>query len=138
MLPKKIDISGLIPQDKPMIMLDKLINHNSMSTTSSLTISSDNIFCFDGQFSEVGIIENIAQTAALRSGYEAYTQGKCPSVGFIGSVKKLKIFKQPTINSTIVTKVEVVTELMSAIVVKGEVYEEEKLIAEGGLNIFLQ
>ena len=53
-------------------------------------------------------------------------------------VKKLKIFKQPTINSTIVTKVEVVTELMSAIVVKGEVYEEEKLIAEGGLNIFLQ
>ena len=138
MLPKKIDISELIPQDIPMIMLDKLINHNSISTTSSLTISSDNIFCFNGQFPEVGIIENIAQTAALRSGYEAYIQGKPPAVGFIGSVKKLKIFKQPTINSTIVTKVEVITELMSALVVKGKVFEGENLIAEGDLNIFLQ
>ncbi len=138
MLPKKIDISELIPQDIPMIMLDKLINHNSISTTSSLTISSDNIFCFNGQFSEVGIIENIAQTAALRSGYEAYIKDKPPAVGFIGSVKKLKIFKQPTINSTIVTKVEVITELMSALVVKGKVFEGENLIAEGDLNIFLQ
>ena len=97
-----------------------------------------NIFCKDEQFTEPGIVENIAQTAALRSGYEAYLKKREPDVGFIGSVKNLIINRIPKVGDMLITKVEVISELMGAMVVYGQTRIDNEIIAEGQLNIFIQ
>ncbi len=138
MLIEKNIVSTLIPQDYPMIMVDGLLNHTDKYTESTLTITEENVFTNDGQFREPGIVENIAQTAALRSGYESFLNNKKPDVGFIGSVKNLTIIRFPKVGDQLITKVEVISELMGALVVLGQTRVNDEIIAEGQLNIFIQ
>jgi len=138
MLANKNKIIDLIPQKYPMVMVDGLISNDETMTISTLSISENNIFCSYGFFTEPGLIENIAQTAALRSGYEAMKSNKEPTVGFIGSVKKMKIYKLPKVNDVIHTKITILTRLMNVLIIKGEVTINTQLMAEGEMNIFLQ
>ncbi len=61
-----------------------------------------------------------------------------PTVGFIGSVKKMKIYELPKDNDVIHTKITILTRLMNVLIIKGEVLLDSKLMAEGEMNIFLQ
>jgi len=136
MIAEKQEILHMIPQKTPMDMVDGLIDHNESSTTSRLILSSENIFCKDGFFNEPGLIENIAQTAALRAGYEAHKNATEPSVGFIGAVKKMKILALPKDTSVLQTTIKVLTEVANASLIKGQVYCGSQLMAEGEMTIF--
>lgn len=138
MLAEKQEILTLIPQKPPMTMVDGLILSDKTQTVSTLTIDPDNIFVENGIFAEPGIIENIAQTAALRSGYEAAIGDKEPRVGYIGSVKKMKIYSLPVVGQKLKTKLTILMEIDNIIVVKGETSVNNIIIAEGEMNIFLQ
>ena len=132
------EIIELIPQKTPMTMVDGLIFNDAVKTTSQLVLSKANIFCKSGFFQEAGIIENIAQTAALHSGYLAKQSHEKPKTGFIGSIKRLTIFELPMDTDTLQSTVIILHELMNATVIKGEVFVNNKLMAEGEMNIFLQ
>jgi len=138
MLAEKQEILTLIPQKPPMTMVDGLILSDKTQTVSTLTIEPDNIFVENGIFAEPGIIENIAQTAALRSGYEAAIGDKEPIVGYIGSVKKMKIYSMPMVGQTLKTKLTILMEMENILVVKGETSVNNIIIAQGEMNIFLQ
>lgn len=138
MLFKKEKVLDLIPQKYPMVMVDGLIKHTPNSTTSRLILNESNIFCKDGFFTEPGLIENIAQTAALRSGYEARLKNEKPAVGFIGALKRIKIHKLPEDSETLETTITILNSLMNVLIIKGEVYCKGQLMAEGEINIFLK
>jgi len=121
-----------------MAMVDGLIEQTETSTTSRLILSNSNIFCEDGVFNEAGLIENMAQTAALRSGYQASLKNQKPLVGYIGSLKRIKIHKLPQDSDTLETTINIVTNLMNVLIVKGEIFCNGELMAEGEMNIFLQ
>ena len=65
-------IQKLIPQREPMIMVDTLLYYNKTKVIGGLTIKNSNMFVQDGAFSEPGIIEHMAQTVALHTGYSFY------------------------------------------------------------------
>jgi len=119
-------------------MVDGLVLCDAEKTVSQLKLYKTNIFCRSGFFHETGIIENIAQTTALGSGYAARQSGTQPKTGFIGSIKHLTIFELPKDTDTLQTTVTILHELMNATVIKGEVFINKKIIAEGEMNIFLQ
>ncbi len=138
MLAEKQKILNLIPQKAPMAMVDGLLESDQEKTVSTLTIAPNNIFVEVGFFKEPGLIENIAQTAALRAGYEADKNNEKSKVGFIGSVKKMKIYSLPKVGETLNTKLTILMEMENISVIKGEVMVNDKLIAQGEMNIFLQ
>ncbi len=138
MLVDKNKIIELIPQKYPMVMVDGLISNDDTTTVSKFSITENNIFCSDGYFQEPGLIENIAQTAALCSGYEAMQKQEKPAVGFIGSVKRLIIYELPCDNDTLRTKVTILNQLMNVLIIKGEIMVNTRIMAEGEMNIFLQ
>lgn len=138
MLADSKKVIELIPQKEPMVMVDGLISSNENSTVSRLILAENNIFCKDGYFQEPGIIENIAQTAALRSGWEASEKNEKPAVGFIGSVKRMTINELPKDNDVLQTRITVLTSLMNVLIIKGEVVVNEKEMAVGEMNIFIQ
>ncbi|PLX14819.1 MAG: hypothetical protein C0598_00550 [Marinilabiliales bacterium] len=138
MLLGKEDVEKIIPQKKPMAMVDGLLEQEEDYSISQLKILNTNIFVENGHLSEPGIIENIAQTAALRNSYQAILDDKEPQIGFIGSLKRIKIYNLPKVSTTIKTKITVLNNLMNVSIIKGETFCDGQLLAEGEMNIFLQ
>ena len=138
MLVAEDKILEILPQQPPMNMVSCLLEHDENHSLSQLFIKKENIFVKDGLFTEAGLIENMAQTAAAGTGYEASMEKREPRVGFIGSLKRIKIYSLPKTGEKIETKITSLTNLMNVQIVKGEVFLKGELIAEGEMNIFLQ
>src|SRR5690606_33018105 len=80
-------IKKLIPHREPMVMVDALVYYSAFKAISELTVQGTNIFVEEGYFNETGLIEHMAQTAALHTGYKFYLKKLPVKEGFIGSVK---------------------------------------------------
>lgn len=131
-------IKKLIPHREPMVMVDTLISYSPLKAISELTIQGTNIFVEDGHFSETGLIEHMAQTAALHTGYKFYLEELPVKEGFIGSVKSLNVVKLPKVNDTITTEVHITYEVANMTVVKLITSLRGKMIAEAGMNMVLK
>lgn len=136
--PERHDISELIPQKAPFVMVDKLIDIEKHSATSSFKILKDNLFIKDGRFQECGLIENIAQTAAAMSGYNNRLSGKAAEIGFLGAVKNLQIYKLPDVDSCLTTVVTLKNQVMNVNLIKGLIRQGNSLIAECEMKVFLE
>ncbi len=127
-----------IPQRAPIVMVDEFFGVDDNLSVSALTITEDNIFCECGVLNECGVIEHIAQSAALRVGYMYRTAGKEVPIGFIGSVNKFKIFELPKISEKVTTEIRVEQEIMNITLISAVVKNEQRVIAECTMKIFLQ
>lgn len=130
-------ILEIIPQRPPIVMVDKLIAIEENKTVTGLTIQPDNIFVMDGIFCEPGIIENIAQSAAVGVGYLCRSKQEEVPTGFIGAIKNLVIHFLPEVYSDLTTEVTVEYQVMDATLIRGCVFFQGKLVAECEMKIFL-
>ena len=136
MLVNKYQVESFIPQKSPFVMVDELLVSNQQKSVSQFLITEENILCKEGFFHESGLIENIAQTAALSAGYQAMKKNEAVEKGFIGAVKHLKIYKLPLVGDTLSTSVQVLNNVMNASIIKGEIKINDILIAACELTIF--
>lgn len=96
-------------------------------------------------FQVPGLIENIAQTVALRSGYEyklkipaSDAKPGDPPIGFIGEIKNLLISFLPASGSVLETRVELLHNIFGASVVKGQISCGSKIAAGCEMKLFVQ
>lgn len=115
------DILSFIPQREPFVMIDTLLFADDTITRTNFTISADNIFCINNEFSEAGLMENIAQTVAVGAGRRVRNENKEVSVGYIGAVKNFEVFSLPKINDVLLTEVIVTDTILNMINVKGKI-----------------
>ena len=92
----------------------------------------------DGLLREPGIIENIAQTAAARAGYESQINGKTPPIGFIGDVSKLSILRLPITGAVLKTTVSPIQQVFDITLVKGIVEDGSGIVAECEMKIVIK
>lgn len=137
MLISENNITDLLPQREPMVMVSTLVKCEEQLYTTTFKIKEDNIFVQNGVMREPGLIENIAQTAAAGAGYNCKINNKEVPVGYIGAIKNLEIFSLPEVNSEITTNVIIEYEVMNATLIKGFVYQNEKILAQCDMKIFL-
>jgi len=136
-------VSGLIPQKPPIEMVDKLWFNDETTTISGFSIKKNNIFCENGFFTEPGIVENIAQTAALRVGYmvslmQQNGEKANPPVGYIGAIKKLLIYQLPEVGSELKTEVVIQQIIFDVTLITGKTTMNGEKIAECEMKIFLK
>ena len=115
------DILSFIPQRKPFVMIDTLLLADDTITRTNFTISADNIFCINNEFSEAGLMENIAQTVAVGAGRRVRNENKEVSVGYIGAIENFEVFSLPKINDVLLTEVIVTDTILNMINVKGKI-----------------
>lgn len=127
----------LIPQKPPFVMVGKLLFTDEMSTRGSFTIEPDNVFVKNNVFQEAGLMENIAQTAALRAGYVAQTENKPVAVGYIGAVGNFEIFDLPKAGDEIETEIRVENQIFDVTVLLGKVWHNENLLAQCEMKLFI-
>jgi predicted hotdog family 3-hydroxylacyl-ACP dehydratase len=143
MLVSREDVLKYIPQRMPIIVVHSLLEHSDTASTSEFLVETDHLFVRDGKLLESGLMENVAQTSALRSGYHFAQQIsgdgelKDPPIGFIGALKNFKIHEVPNVGSVLHTTVTVTYEVMGMQVVEAEVSCNGISIAECEMKIFL-
>lgn len=131
------NISELVPQRAPFMMIDTVLDSDDKKTTTSFHIREDNILVKDGKFSEAGLVENIAQTAAARAGVTALRKNKPVSVGYIAAVQNLEIFALPEVNNTIHTEITAGNEILNVLLISGKATCNGQLLATCSMKIFI-
>lgn len=96
---KSVKISEIIPQRKPFVFIDSLLQCDESSAETSYLIKEDSIFTENGEFQTPDLIENIAQSAVAKIGYVArFIENGKVTVGYIGNVHHLKVNRNPEIH----------------------------------------
>lgn len=134
---EELDILSLIPQKPPFVMVDELLFSDDNVTRTKFIVPSDNVFVINGEFSEAGLMENMAQTAAAGSGNMARIENRAVSTGYIGQVKNLEIFELPKVGDELLTEIKIEVQVFDAGIVSGKVWCEEKLLAQCEMKIFI-
>lgn len=138
MIADKTTITDYLPQRPPVVMIDSLLEADAGHTVSALTVEEDNIFCEEGIFTESGLVENIAQTAAAGVGYICKTEGKPVPLGFIASIRDLSVSALPEKGSLLITETVNLDEVMGVSIVRGTVKRGDEVIAGCEMRIFVK
>lgn len=143
-----ININDFLPHRAPMLMVDFLVEITTTSVTSVFKIKEDNVFVENNYFSEVGLIENSAQTCSSIVGQtffftsENEARENVKLVGFISGIKKATVFMLPKVNDTIKTSATLVSRFdsddYSICTMKCETFQEDNLLLEAEINLFIQ
>ena len=139
------ELFRLIPQRPPMVMIDRFYGIEENTSWSGLTVTTDNLFCQSEEHTlpicvlqETGIIEHIAQSAAARVGYIYMLRKEPVPLGFIGSVEKMKLFRLPSAGAELYTGITIVQEVFDITLITAEVKENDELLAECRMKIYLK
>ena len=132
------NIYELIPQRPPITMVDILWEADAEGATTGLTIKADNIFVSEGQFREPGLIEHIAQSAAAFAGYETYSNGLPPRIGYIGEIKKCRIYFFPQVGQQLKTHIRLSGQAGEVSLIEAQTECEGRKAVECQMKIFLK
>lgn len=130
-------VGNLIPQKFPFVMVDKVLAFEENFITSGFTVEETNIFTDKGTFQEAGLIEHMAQSVALYTGYQFYLKNEPAPTGYIGAIKSIEIFELPKINDNLTTKVNVLHEFSGVTLVDISVLLNNVEIASGQMKTVL-
>ncbi len=130
-------LQKLIPQKSPFVMVDKLLYFSGNKIISGFTVPSTNIFASGDRFTEPGLIENMAQTVALHTGYSFYLDRQPAPVGYIGAIKRAEVLSLPQIGSELRTTVEILHDIMGVTLVKAKVALDGTLLATSEMKTIL-
>lgn len=131
----QIPIEYLLPQRPPFVFVDRLVHYGEDCTRTSFRIPEQGLFVENGLFATGGLVEHMAQSGAARAGYIArYIQHIPVTVGYIGSVRRLRVFRHPAAGETLETSVYFRENVFDITLTDVEVRCGEELIAAASIK----
>ena len=129
------DITTLLPQGPPFILVDRLLDADELTARTTFRVRSENPLVENGFLGEAGLLENIAQTAAAGAGYNAKKEGKAVAAGYIVAVSHFTVTTLPRVDDELLTEITVQTRIPDIIVISGRVTCRGVVIATGEMKI---
>lgn len=127
-------IIELIPQRDPIVMVDGLLSFSDKEIEATLTVLKSNVLVQDNLLQEAGIIEHMAQTVALHTGYDFSCKGIPAPVGYIGSIKDIVIHRLPKVTEKMISKAHILHEFMGVTLVEVETFCGGTILAKGQMK----
>ncbi len=131
-------ILELIPQREPIVMIDEFLGMEGNVSRTRFTVREDNIFVDEGKFSECGLIEHMAQSAAARIGYIFRSKNEPVPIGYIGSVNDFTILESIEVGEVIETTIEVLQEVLGITLVEARCSIGGREVASSKMKIFIK
>ncbi|MEJ0102345.1 MAG: 3-hydroxyacyl-ACP dehydratase [Bacteroidota bacterium] len=131
------DILPFIPQRAPFVMIDNLVGCDEQSARTTLQVRDDNFFVKDGVLTEPALVENIAQTAAVRIGYICSRENKPVPIGYIAAIQNLVINELPKAGSVLETEIIIQNQVMNVTIISGIVRAGDRIMASCEMKIFV-
>ncbi|MBC8770128.1 hypothetical protein H4O18_19160 [Arenibacter sp. BSSL-BM3] len=130
-------IENLIPQKAPFIMVDKLLHFSEEKVITGFTPPSTNLFVDNNKFMAAGLIEHMAQSVALHTGYQYFLKNESAPTGYIGAIKLAEILELPNQDQELITTVTILHEIMGVTLVRIQVTYNDKIIANSEMKTVL-
>lgn len=83
-------IADLLPHAAPMILLDRLLAHDSTRAVCEVTVREGMPFVQDHRVATLVSLEYMAQTVAAYAGYNGYLKGGAAPIGFLIGCRQLR------------------------------------------------
>lgn len=134
---ENINVTELIPQRPPFVMIDCLSHIDHIVATSKFEVRNDNLFVEDDRLTAPGMIENVAQTCAARIGYMNKVSNAPIKLGFIGAIRNLQIRRTARIGEVLYTTITVKEEIFQMTLVDAEMKSGNETILTAEMKIAL-
>lgn len=128
-----------IPQKSPFVLISSLrqINENNCITTFSFDTA--HVLCENGKLSAAGLLENMAQSAGCKMGYEDFIAKKKSRRGFIGEVKDFYFTRLPEAGEVLTTEIVIEGKVFGAVtLIAGKIQTGNKEIASCKMKVFFE
>jgi len=123
-----------ILQQPPFRFVDDMLDYVDDRIRCSHKIKADNPMLEGNKLPAEGLIECMAQTAAVKSSID--DPKNADNVGYLVSVKNLVLSGQVGVGDTVVMDLILIQKLMQFSIFGARLYKDEMLIAECELRIF--
>ena len=104
MISGQTNIEQFIPQRPPFVFIDRVDAVSADATCTRYTIPADGVLVSEDVLPLAGLMENAAQTCAVRAGNK---------IGYIGAVKQMAVTRLPRVGETLVTEARVVQQVLN-------------------------
>lgn len=128
---ENVSVMELLPQRPPFVMIDRLLSCDEVITTTQLEVCDEIIFVSGGHLSAEGLVENVAQTCAVRIGY----LNDSVRLGVIGAVSNFEVIRTPRVGEQITTTINVLEEMFNITLVKAVVKFGDEILAQANMKI---
>jgi predicted hotdog family 3-hydroxylacyl-ACP dehydratase len=137
MLARNEEILSLIPHRPPFVQVDGLVSADESVFVTEFKVQKDNLLLRHGCLSESGMLENIAQSAALGFGYNGKKSGQLPKVGYIGAISRVSVLQLPEVGELITTRVEIIHRMDPVVMISGVCYRGDEKLLEGEIKLVI-
>ncbi len=129
---------NLIPQKPPFVLVSTLQQVSNAHAVTTFVFDQKHPLCSEGKLTVAGLMENIAQTAAAKMGYECSLLGKKIPIGFIGDVRDFSFTKLPVVGEEIETEIIITNQIFDVSIITGSVKLNGEEIANCKMKIFVE
>jgi 3-hydroxyacyl-[acyl-carrier-protein] dehydratase len=136
MLANRHNITQFIPQRFPIVMVHDLVEATDSHAVTRLLVEEDNVFVSEGSFAEPGMVENIAQTAAVHIGYQCFKKKVPIPIGYIAAIRALHVKNLPEVGKTLTTTVRITNKVLDLTVAEGKVEMDGEVLCSCEMRIF--
>lgn len=129
------DAKVWIPQREPFVFVDKVAEVNAESAVTRYVVKAECPLVSDGALSLAGLMENAAQTCAVRAGWMQKQQGQAVKKGYIGAVKKMEVMRFPKVGEALLTEAKKIEEVMNISLIECTTRVGEEVVATSTLKL---
>lgn len=139
MIKLPLDAEVFLPHRKPMRIIDRLIESDGTSAIAEACFEMDCPFVIDsgGKIERLILIELIAQSYAACKGHEDLSCGKEPPRGYLVGISKAVFHCDAYAGQNLLVKIRTKDIFDDFFILAGEVFQQEKLILEASLTIWI-
>ncbi len=129
-----IDVTTLIPQKEPYIMVEYITDISPDDVTTLYKIKENSPFVRDDKMQAAGLVENIAQSCAAHIGYYSPDGIR---IGLVGAVPSLEIIKAPRVDDILETTVKFTARAFQMSMAEAKIRCAGTLMAKGTIKLSL-
>lgn len=132
-------LTNLIPQKPPFVFIDSLNGVSQNKCITTFAFKADNVLCENGTLMLAGLLENMAQSAGCKMGYEDFMENKKSRRGFIGEVKNFSVLRLPNAGEELTTEIVIEGKVFGAVtLVGGKIFTGSEEIASCNMKVFFE
>lgn len=124
-----------IPQRAPFVFVDTIDDVNESRAVTQFTVTDGCPLVAEDFLPLSGLMENAAQTCAVRAGWVQKNQGTEVKKGYIGAVKALNVSRFPHVGETLHTEANLIQEVMNISLIECTTRVGEEVIATTTLKL---
>lgn len=130
---------NFIPQKPPFVFINELVEVTENNCITTFSFDETNVLYNNGKLSLAGLLENMAQSAGCKMGYEDFTANKKSRRGFIGEVKNFSVARLPNVGEQLTTEIVIEGKVFGAVtLISGKIRVGDEEISSCNMKVFFE